>query len=63
MKKEIKIVSLIPAHLASGRFKKKVMHKLFGLPMIEHVRRRASDCGLAENIIVASGDRLSLIHI
>ena len=57
MKKEIKIVSLIPAHLASIRFKKKVMHKLFGLPMIEHVRRRASDCGLAENIIVASGDR------
>ena len=57
MKKEIKIVTLIPAHLASVRFKKKVMHKLFGLPMIEHVRRRASDCGLAENIIVASGDR------
>ena len=29
MKKEIKIVSLIPAHLASIRFKK-VMYKLFG---------------------------------
>ena len=57
MKKSIKIVSLIPAHLASIRFEKKVMHKLFGLPMIEHVRRRALDCGLTENIIVASGDR------
>ena len=57
MKKEIKIVSLIPAHLASNRFQKKVMYKLYGLPMIEHVRRRALDCGLIENIIVASGDR------
>ena len=57
MKKEIKIVSLIPAHLASNRFPKKVMYKLFGLPMIEHVRRRALDCDLIENIIVASGDR------
>ena len=57
MKKAIKIVSLIPAHLASIRFKKKVMYKLFDLPMIEHVRRRALDCGLTENIIVASGDR------
>ncbi len=57
MKKEIKIVSLIPAHLASNRFPKKIMYKLFGLPMVEHVRRRALDFGLTENIIVASGDR------
>ena len=57
MKEKIKIVSVIPAHLASIRFSKKVMYKLFGLPMIEHVRRRALDCGLTENIIVASGDR------
>ena len=56
MKKEIKIVSLIPAHLASNRFQKKVMYKLYGLPMIEHVRRRALDCNLIENIIVAAGD-------
>lgn len=57
MNKEIKIVSLIPAHLGSKRFKKKVMHKLFGLPMIEHVRRRVIDAGVTDNIIVASGDR------
>ena len=57
MKKVIKIVSLIPAHLASIRFKKKVIHELFGLPMIEHVRRRALDSRLIGNIIVASGDR------
>ena len=56
MKKEIQIVSFIPAHLASNRFPQKIMHKLFGLPMIEHVRRRAVDFGLTENIIVASGD-------
>ncbi len=57
MKKEIKIVSLIPAHLGSIRFKKKVMYKLFGLPMLEHVRRRVLDSGLIERIIVASGDK------
>ena len=57
MKKEIKIGCFIPAHLASNRFQKKVMYKLFGLPMIEHVRRRALDSGVTENIIVASGDR------
>ena len=57
MKKVIKIVCFNPAHLASIRFKKKVMHKLFGLPMIEHVRRRALDCSLTDNIIVVSGDR------
>ena len=56
MKKEIKIVSLIPAHLASIRFKKKVMHNLYGLPMIEHVRRRAIHSGVTENTIIASGD-------
>ena len=56
MKKEIKIVSIIPAHLASIRFKKKVMYELFGLPMIEHVRRRALDSDVIKNIIVASGD-------
>ena len=57
MTKERKIVILIPARLASTRFRKKVMHKLFGIPMIEHVRRRALDCGVTEKIIVASGDR------
>ena len=36
---------------------KKVMYKLFGLPMIEHVRRRVLDSGLIESIIVASGDK------
>lgn len=37
----IKIVAVIPAHLASVRFARKILHPFYGLPMIEHVRRRA----------------------
>ena len=37
----MKIAVVIPAHLASVRFPKKILLNLDGLPMIEHVRRRA----------------------
>ena len=43
----MKIVAVIPAHLASVRFPGKILHDFHGLPMIEHVRRRAL---LSENI-------------
>jgi 3-deoxy-manno-octulosonate cytidylyltransferase (CMP-KDO synthetase) len=36
-----KLVAVIPAHLASDRFPRKVLFPIHGLPMIEHVRRRA----------------------
>ena len=36
-----KIVAIIPAHLASVRFPRKVLFPFLGYPMIEHVRRRA----------------------
>ena len=39
--KKIKIVGIIPAHLDSIRFHKKVIQHIYELPMIEHVRRRA----------------------
>ena len=32
---------VIPARLNSIRFKNKILHKIYNLPMIEHVRRRA----------------------
>ena len=38
---EPKIVVVIPAHLASVRFAKKILFPFAGYPMIEHVRRRA----------------------
>ena len=57
MTKNIKIVGFIPAHLASVRFKKKILHQIFGIPMIEHVRWRSLNAKVIEKIIVASGDR------
>ena len=57
MNEKIKIVGFIPAHLASVRFKKKILHRIFGIPMIEHVRRRSVHSKVIEKIIVASGDR------
>jgi len=57
MTEKIKIVGFIPAHLASVRFKKKILHQIFGIPMIEHVRRRSLNAKVIEKIIVASGDR------
>lgn len=44
---EFRPVAIIPAHLASIRFPRKVLFPFHGLPMIEHVRRRAQ---LAEGI-------------
>ena len=36
----MKIVAIIPAHLASVRFPRKILTPIGSLPMIEHVRRR-----------------------
>lgn len=43
----LKIVSIIPARMAATRFPNKPLAPIKGLPMIEHVRRRAL---LSENI-------------
>jgi len=56
MRKELKIIGVIPAHLDSIRFKRKILHDIFGIPMIEHVRRRALKSGLLNKVYVASGD-------
>lgn len=52
----MKIVGVIPAHLASIRFPQKILFDIHGLPMIEHVRRRALLCGELEDVIVATCD-------
>lgn len=51
------IVAVIPAHLASVRFPRKVLYPISGLPMIEHVRRRALLSGVFNKVIVATCDR------
>ncbi len=51
-----RIVAIIPSHLASTRFPRKILYPFHGLAMIEHVRRRALlAAGLAE-VIVATCD-------
>jgi 3-deoxy-manno-octulosonate cytidylyltransferase (CMP-KDO synthetase) len=55
--KSIRIVAVIPAHLASVRFPGKILHPFHGLPMIEHVRRRALLCEDFSDVFVATCDR------
>jgi len=52
----MKIVAVIPAHLASVRFPRKILFPIHGLPMIEHVRRRALLCPAIAEVHVATCD-------
>lgn len=52
----MKIVAVIPAHLASVRFPRKILFPFHGLPMIEHVRRRALLSKSIARVIVATCD-------
>lgn len=63
MNKTPSIGIIIPARLASKRLSEKVLIDIHGIPMIEHVRRRALLSSLSENVIVASGDRPILERI
>ncbi len=56
-KKEIiRIVAVIPAHLNSIRFPKKILLPFHNLPMVEHVRRRALLCNTISMVFVATCD-------
>ncbi len=52
----MKIVAVIPAHMASVRFPGKILFPFQGLPMIEHVRRRALLSTAVSDVIVATCD-------
>ena len=52
----MKIVAVIPAHMASVRFPGKILFPFYGLPMIEHVRRRALLSQTISDVIVATCD-------
>ncbi len=52
----MKIVAVIPAHMASVRFPGKILFPFHGLPMIEHVRRRALMSKSVAEVIVATCD-------
>ncbi len=53
----MKIVAIIPSHLASVRFPGKILYPFFGMPMIEHVRRRALLCKELDDVYVATCDK------
>lgn len=52
----MKIIAVIPAHMASVRFPGKILYSFHGLPMIEHVRRRALLSKSVAEVIVATCD-------
>ena len=53
----LQVVAVIPAHMASVRFPGKILYELHGLPMIEHVRRRALMCDAFSDVYVATCDK------
>ena len=55
--KKIRLVAVIPAHLDSIRFPKKILYPFHNLPMVEHVRRRAMLCETISKVLVATCDK------
>lgn len=53
---EKKVAVVIPARMASSRFPGKPVAKILDLPMIEHVRRRASLSSAVDDVYVATCD-------
>lgn len=54
---EVRVAAIIPARMASGRFPGKPLLEVRGLPMVEHVRRRAVLCKEFSEVVVATCDR------
>lgn len=52
----VRIAAVIPARMASSRFPGKPLLEIRGLPMVEHVRRRALLCGRFSEVVVATCD-------
>jgi 3-deoxy-manno-octulosonate cytidylyltransferase (CMP-KDO synthetase) len=52
----MKIIAVIPARMASVRFPRKILFEFLGLPMIEHVRRRALLSNAFIDVYVATCD-------
>ena len=57
----MKIIAIIPAHLKSIRFPRKIILKIHGLEMIEHVRRISLLCKLFDEVYVATDDEIEEI--
>jgi 3-deoxy-manno-octulosonate cytidylyltransferase (CMP-KDO synthetase) len=53
----LKIIAVIPAHMASVRFANKILFPFAGHPMVEHVRRRALLAHGVADVYVATCDQ------
>ena len=53
----MKIAAFIPARLESKRFPNKIIKKIFGMPMIEHVIKRAKFSKKFDKIVVVSSSK------
>lgn len=54
---EVRVAAVIPARMGSSRFPGKPLVKVRGVPMVEHVRRRAMLSGAFSEVVVATCDR------
>lgn len=52
----VRVAAVIPARMASSRFPGKPLLEVEGLPMVEHVRRRALLCRKFSDVVVATCD-------
>ena len=57
MSAHVRVAAIIPARMASSRLPGKPLLDIAGLPMIEHVRRRARRCRRFVEVVVATCDQ------
>ena len=55
--KRVRVAAIIPARMNSSRFPRKALLRMEGLPMVEHVRRRALRCAGFSDVVVATCDQ------
>jgi len=58
-----RILGIIPARLESSRIHQKPLHKVFDIPLVEHVYRRALKSSVLDELIVATDSQIIANHI
>lgn len=58
-----RILGIIPARLESSRMHHKPLFKVYGIPLVEHVYRRAIKSTVLDDIIVAADSQIIVDHI
>jgi len=63
MYRDKKILGIIPARLESSRVPRKPLHKVFEIPLVEHVYRRALISDALDELVVATDSSVIADHI